>query len=392
MKRFSAQFIFTVSGQPLKRGIITTDDNGTILDVEDTEGETTESAGIEFYNGIIVPGFINCHCHLELSHLKDFIGPSKGLGEFIMQVRNSRGNIPEARIFSEASTEDENMYREGIVLCADICNSSDTFGIKKNSRIQYLNLLEVFGIDPAKADKRLSEVLKLSEDADRNGLEWTIVPHSAYSVSLPLFRKLKEKTIKNRVTSVHFMECRDESVFLSDQSGPLKTSYESSGLMPANVQMVEDHITAILDEITRSGNLILVHNTYTDLVTIKKVMKRGNVFWCLCPGSNLHIENNWPPVDLLRSEGCDITTGTDSLASNNKLSILGEMIKLQEHFPSIPLEELAQWATINGARALGKDEIFGTIEPGKKPGLVLLENIDLINLKLRHETTARRLI
>ena len=95
---------------------------------------------------------------------------------------------------------------------------------------------------------------------------------------------------------------------------------------------------------------------------------------------------------MLISEGCEIVIGTDSLASNNKLSILSELKILQEHFPSVPLEELVRWATINGARALCEDKKFGKIEPGMKPGLLLLENADLVNFKLLPETTAVRLV
>jgi cytosine/adenosine deaminase-related metal-dependent hydrolase len=218
------------------------------------------------------------------------------------------------------------------------------------------------------------------------------VPHSAYSVSLPLFRLLKEKTRDNLITSIHFMETEGEAAFLSDHSGPLKDSYEASGLMPVNIQMAENHSTAIINEVTSSGNLILVHNTFADRSIIREVQKRKNNFWCLCPNSNLYIENKLPPVDLLKSEECEITIGTDSLASNKKLSILEELKTLQKHFPSLTLEELIGWATLNGARALLKDNLFGKIVPGLKPGLLLLEDLDLVNLRLLSETTVKRLL
>src|SRR5512135_425342 len=103
MKRFSAQLVYTNSGPPLRRGIITTDDNGNVLGVEDTGGKLSEYRSVEFYNGIIVPGFVNCHCHLELSYLKDHLHHARGLGEFILQVRGSRENIPAGNIVSAAA-------------------------------------------------------------------------------------------------------------------------------------------------------------------------------------------------------------------------------------------------------------------------------------------------
>ena len=85
------------------------------------------------------------------------------------------------------------MYREGIVLCADICNTVLPFNIKKESRIRYLNLLEVFGIDPEKADLRMNEIIKIAEIAEKMNLPYSLVPHSAYSMSLTLLRLLRNK-------------------------------------------------------------------------------------------------------------------------------------------------------------------------------------------------------
>jgi cytosine/adenosine deaminase-related metal-dependent hydrolase len=308
-----------------------------------------------------------------------------------MNVRTLR-DYDQEEIITAAKKEDDDLFREGVSLCADICNTPVTFGIKKRSRIRYINLLEVFGIDPEKAGKRMDEVMLLVKAAEDAGLTHYPVPHSVYSVSLPLFMMLREKSKGNQVTSIHFMESEDEALFLKDHSGPMRRSYENSGLMPASLQTAGSHITAIIDEITPSGNLILVHNTYADRETVSAVKKRGNTFWCLCPGSNLYIENKLPPVEMLMEEGCRIVIGTDSLSSNKKLSILSEMKIIQEHFPSVKLEDLIRWATINGAEALGEGDTYGTLEPGKKPGLVLLQDMDLVNLKLLEETTVRRLM
>ncbi len=391
MKRFSAQFIFTNTAPPLKRAVITAEDDGTIVKVEESRGELKETQSVEFYNGIIVPGFVNCHCHLELSHLKGAIAEGMGLSDFIMNVRTLR-NYDQKEIITAAKKEDDDLFREGVSLCADICNTPVTFDIKKRSSIRYISFGEVFGIDPDKAGKRMDEVMLLAKAAEDAGLKLYPVPHSAYSVSLPLFRMLREKSSGNRVTSVHFMESESEAIFLKDHSGPMRRSYADSGLLPASLQMPKNHVRAIMDEVTPSGNLILVHNTYADRNTVSEVKKRGNTYWCLCPGSNLYIENKLPPVEMLMEENCEIVIGTDSLSSNKKLSILREMGIIQERFTSVKLEELIRWATINGAEALGEGDGFGTIEPGKRPGLILLQDLDLVNLRLLEETTVRRLI
>jgi len=122
------------------------------------------------------------------------------------------------------------------------------------------------------------------------------------------------------------------------------------------------------------------------------VKERKDLFWCLCPNSNLYIEKKIPPLNLLLEEECEIVIGTDSLASNSNLSILEEIKTLQHNFPEIHLGELVKWATINGAKALGEESSFGKIEIGKKPGLLLLEDVDLQNMKLLPGSQVRRLI
>jgi len=391
MRRLSAQYVITNTGAPAKRAVISAEDDGTIISIEPGIESLRDPQSVEFFNGIIIPGFVNCHCHLELSHMKGSFAEGTGLENFIMHIRDARNNIPVDEI-SAAQQTDKLLSDEGVVLCADVCNTSLTFNIKKKSRIQYHNFLEVFGTDPQKAGKRMDEIEVVAVDAERMGLSYSITPHSAYSVSLPLFRLIKEKSKMNRVTTIHFMETSSEALFLSDHSGLLRKSYEASGLLPDNILVPADHATTILDEMTTAGNLLLVHNTFADSETVKRVKKRGRTFWCLCPGSNLYIEKKMPPVEMLMKEGCDLVIGTDSLASNKSLSILSELKLIQKYFPSIPLQELIRWATISGAEALGEDNNFGKIVPGKKPGLLLLENADLINFKLLPETTVTRLV
>jgi cytosine/adenosine deaminase-related metal-dependent hydrolase len=391
MKHFSAQYIITNSSPLLKRAVITTEDDGTIINIEDTAGELKEKHSVEFHNGIIIPGFVNCHCHLELSHMKGSVTSGSGLGDFLEQIKSTRDTTRE-KIIKAAYSADKDMYNEGISLCADICNTSETFPLKKVSRISYINLLEVFGIDPDKALLRIEELSRLSGKASEMKVPFSVVPHSAYSMSLTLLRLLKEKSGQNEVTSIHFMETPEEREFIEYHSGQLMISYTRSGLIPARLETVRNHAEAVLNEVTQAGNLILVHNTFADSETIKAVKKRKNLFWCLCPNSNVYIEKAIPPVNLLIKEGCEIVIGTDSLAANSNLSILNELKTLQLNFPSLSVEDLITWATVNGARALGEEDRFGIIEPGKKPGLLLLQNVDLVNMKLLPDSFVTRLV
>ena len=98
-------------------------DDGTIISVEDTGGELTESAGTEFYNGIIIPGLVNCHSHLELSHMRDPIPAGGGLQSFISSVRDRREAQREI-VTAAAEKADREMYDGGVVACGDISNET----------------------------------------------------------------------------------------------------------------------------------------------------------------------------------------------------------------------------------------------------------------------------
>jgi len=393
MRHFSAQYVFTNEGTPLKRGIVSVSDDGTITGIHDSGGDLAEQRSVEFHNGIIIPGFVNCHCHLELSHMRNVIPQGVGLAEFLRIFRDSRIS-PLDTISGSAKAADDEMYQAGTQLCADICNTSHTFGVKKLSRIRYLNLLEVFGIDSKKAVKRLDEIKSLAAEADEAGLKYSIVPHAVYSISLRLFRLLRAVTASNKVTSVHFMETLAEKMLLEKFEGPLMDSYRESELVDSgkNPDLVRDHATAVLEYITPLGNLILVHNTFAEKNTIDRLKERNNTFWCLCPKANLYIEDQLPPLKLLMNSYCTIVIGTDSYASNDKLDILDEIRTLQEHFPSVSLEDLIRFATINGAEALGEQEMYGSIKTGKKPGLLLLKDLDIANFRLLPSTIVRRLV
>jgi cytosine/adenosine deaminase-related metal-dependent hydrolase len=391
MKYFSAQYIFTNAGNPIKRGIVTAENDGTIVSVEDSGGKLSEKHSVEFHNGIIIPGFVNCHCHLELSYLKNELPGGSGLAGFLMAVNSVRNSLKKdvGRINKDADNE---MFKNGIVLCADICNTASTFNLKKESRIRYISLLEVFGIDSGRAEFRMNEILDLAKTARASQIPCSIIPHAVYSVSLPLFRLIKIHSASNKITSIHFMESADEEIFLEHHSGSLMESYKKFLPSVSDIEIAGNHIQAVLEEVTSSGNLLLIHNTFVRQDHIKKLKSRAGLYWCICPNSNLYIEKKMPPVDLLAGEGCNIVIGTDGLSSNSSLSIIDELKTMQDYFPSFGLETTIGWATINGARALGEESQFGSIEPGKKPGLVLLKNVDLVNKRLLPGTIVRRLI
>ena len=139
--------------------------------------------------------------------------------------------------------------------------------------------------------------------------------------------------------------------------------------------------------------MLLVHNVAIDQESIDYAKEHlANPYFAICPLSNIFIHRALPPLDLMRENNLKICLGTDSLSSNTILSIVKEIECIHKNFPQIPLVEILGWACSNGAQMLGKQDVLGSFEPGKKPGVVLLENIDWENFKLTEKSTARRLV
>ena len=391
MRRISAQYVFTSAGGPLKRGIVTVADDNSIISVEDTGGSLSESAGLEFYNGILTPGFINCHCHLELSHMHGAVSSGSGLAGFITSVRETRESVAE-QIIDAALKADRVMTGEGVVACGDISNNAVTFKLKASSKIEYITFIEVFGIDSQKAAKRIDSAMEVAAAAAAAGLRYHITPHSVYSVSRQLFTLLEKYFSPASLTELHFLESDEERQLASRRRGRLMDSYKSLGVTPDNIDTPEDHISTALSVAQKTGALILVHNTCITDEEIRTLSDADNIWFCLCPSSNLYISGKMPSVEKFTRVTERVVIGTDSLASNNRLSILQEMRLLHDAYRETHLDEIVRWTTINGATALGLSSTLGSIEPGKKPGLLLIENTDLKNLRLSEKSRVRRLL
>jgi cytosine/adenosine deaminase-related metal-dependent hydrolase len=369
----SADYVYPVSSSVLKNGVIGLDDQGMIHEVLSAEAASGRRLNkIIHYEGLLVPGFVNTHCHLELSHLKGKIKKHTGLNGFVQQVMKLRG-IDEYAISLAMLEADKEMLRNGIVAVGDIANQAVSKTIKRASPQYYYTFLEVMGFNPASA--RASAERAVEFKASFGDFPIGIVPHAPYSVSAALFAELKlAAEAGGGLLSIHNQETADENLFFEQKQGEFLKLYEFLGL---NIDFYEpsgkSSLQTILPYLSPSLKTLLVHNTFTSREDVRfaKTMHH-NLYWCLCPNANLYIENKLPDVGMLRSEGLKITLGTDSLASNDVLSIFAEMQTLQEHF-EIPVEELIRWATWNGAEFLGVDQTSGSLEVGKRPGINLLE-------------------
>ncbi len=387
MRKISATYIFSGNQPPLKRSILVCEDDGTVAELIDTGGELFETAGLEYYNGILVPGFVNAHCHLELSHLKDKIPEKSGLPGFLHEINKLRNRKD---VFDENASEkaDLQMQQAGIVAVGDVANSGETLETKQHSSLYYHTFAEAFGFHPSRAEKAFQLAEQVEEMFHAAGLEASVTPHSGYSVSDLLFQKIKKKAQSTGgILSIHNQESLVEEEFFKFGSGPIfHHLHHNLGLDISHWKRHEGNMAElILPFLPKRNHLLLVHNTFTTMATIsaiKKYRDLNNTFFVLCPNSNLYIEDQLPPLPLFQKENINLCLGTDSLASNHQLSILQEMITLHQHFPYIRLEDLVNWACLNGARALNIEKRLGSFEKGKNPGINLITGADLQQLKL----------
>jgi len=154
-------------------------------------------------------------------------------------------------------------------------------------------------------------------------------------------------------------------------------------------------LKSIIEYIPEVERVLLVHNTYTSRDDIDLMFTRfhkNQVFWVLCPNSNLYIEDQLPENLIINRKGLQLCLGTDSLASNSSLSLIEEMKTVQARFPMIALDEIIRWATINGSRALGVEKIYGSFEKGKKPGVIWIDSVSHPAMALSPQSQAVRLL
>ena len=375
MRYLSAHYIFPISSPPLKNGIICVDDDGSINQLIDTSGKPEEYEKLEFYNGILVPGFVNAHCHLELSHLHGVMKPNGGLPDFISSIGKLRRASDEI-IIAAAKAADGEMWRNGIVAVGDISNNACTFPVKRDSPIRYRTFVEVFGLDNSRSEEIFTAAKQVEQEYLRAGMSASIAPHAIYSVSGALWNVLYQsyQLSPPQVISMHYQESGEETDIYREGKG---------------------EVSQMTDCLQKASQCLLVHNTFSSEDDLSRYFtQRERFYFVLCPGSNLFIQNRLPDFSLFSTQKLyrNVCLGTDSSASNTGLSILEEMKIIQQHAPEIPLEMLLQWATLNGAKSLNFDHLLGSFGKSKAPGINLITHVDFENKRLTKKSTVRLLI
>jgi len=393
-RKISAHYVFPISSEPIKNGIIELDESGVIINIINPGKEIKEIAGVEFYSGILVPGFVNAHCHIELSHLKGVVVEETGLHNFITQISRVR-IADEETILKAINKADLEMKKNGIVAVGDISNKNHSIEIKKDSTIHYHTFIELFSLNPDKAKTVFESGKKLEKELRNNDLSCSIVPHTPYSVSKKLFQYIFNNATKNtNPVSMHNQESVSENELFINKTGSIFRSLSNMGVDFSHFKPTgKNSLESVIRNFKKENKCLLVHNTFScahDIAIANEYF--DEVYWVFCSNANLYIENRLPDIPLFHKLKQKCTIGTDSLASNHQLSVLDELKTIQANFPQIPLAEILKWATLNGAEALNLSDKIGSFEIGKKPGINLISHINFEKMQLKPESKVKVLV
>mgnify|MGYP005842645855 FL=1 len=391
MKKFSADIVFPVSAAPVREGVVITDDGGKIIQID--RRDQHDPVTVDIRRGVIVPGFVNTHCHLELSHMKGKADTGTGLLPFLKTVVNFR-DIPMEEILDAIERADREMYETGIVAVGDISNKSDTAAQKDSSKIRYYTFVEMFDfLQDSWTEKNFNDYRAVYESqSTAHGNRKSVVPHAPYTVTEGLFRRIRELNDDGATVSIHNQETPHEDAFFVNKTGDFLEFYKTFGFPIEHFQPTgSTSIHYALAHLNPRNRNLFVHNTMTTPADIQAAQAWSDrVYWATCANANLYIENRLPLYQHFIENNARLTIGTDSLTSNWQLSVLEEMKTIARYQSYVPFETLLRWATLNGAEALGFEADFGSIEVGKTPGLNLL-NLDA-DLQLKADTQVQRLV
>lgn len=378
--RIAASYVYTLDTDgPIKNGYVEYDDvTGEILEV----GQCVEGTEEQILDGALVPGFVNGHCHVELSHLHKKFRKGTGMAGFIDQInalRDWAGRDVKEKLVREWM---DKMWSDGVSAMADISNDDSSFEVKKGHPMYTRTFLEVFGSEPEMCEDVMAEVRALNDAADAVGIDAAPTPHSCYTMSPDLLSSSSAAGLEKGWLSYHSQESHEEEELMMSGSGAMYENRKRLGMSTPPVTG-ESSLKYFIDRLAVAKpapydeHILLVHNvclSQSDIDAAKQVMR--NVFWAVCPLSNIFIHDSLPPIPLMRSNGLAIMVGTDSLSSNDDLDMVKELFCLHENFPEVPMDELLTWACLNGARFLDKENELGSLTVGKVPGIVLVRNID----------------
>jgi cytosine/adenosine deaminase-related metal-dependent hydrolase len=368
-----ARWVFPVSSTPISDGAVVVADGrieavGRFKDLKGTySGDVVDHREVS-----ILPALVNAHTHLELAALRGRLSGKDGFVNWVrglIKVREDK-DIPPAGIEKALTDEVAAMHQRGVGLIGDVGNTRIAYELCQKQKIKTIFFREFLGFNREKTAKA-KEMLAEAGKTDETDNAFHVAAHAPYTVSAELFSALKTWANKHgKMLSVHLGECPEEQELLAHGNGSLRDLLRERSAWDDDFIPPGEKAVSYLDKLgILDSNTLCIHLVHISEEDMAILAARG-VKCCLCPRSNLFLNVGFPKVEKMLAYGLYPALGTDSLASNESLSILEEMAAVRKHVPGLAPEKILEMATLNGARALGREDQLGSLTPGKGAGMI----------------------
>ena len=374
MIRYRADWILPIVDEPLRNTWLTVD-RGRIVAIGRAD-DRGDAEAVDLGRTVVMPGLVNAHTHLELSYLRDAVKPAPRFIDWIHQLiarRREFADPSDPAIVQAAKDGIREARAAGTALVGDISNTLVTVPLLADGGmpgVVFYELLRFNEPDPVGRVQRARQQLEALPPAE--GVRTTIAPHAPYSVAPLLFRAIRADLDRHPFerSAVHLSESAEEVQFIRTGEGPWRELLQQLGTWsdewkpPATTPVGYLANAGFLD-----NRILIVHGVQCTPGDLARLAALGCTI-VSCPRSNRHVGVGPPPLEAFYASGADVAFGTDSLASVEDLNIFGELAEARRIAPRAPAARLLDSATRTGARALGFDGEYGSIEPGKRAALI----------------------
>jgi cytosine/adenosine deaminase-related metal-dependent hydrolase len=354
-----------VASPPLRDGAVAVSD-GRVTWVG-PRGDAPAGEVRDLGAGVLLPGLVNAHCHLELSWLAGRLPAEAGFVPWVEALVDARAREEPERVRRAAEDAIAELWATGTVAVGDVSNALPHLDLLERSPLRAVVFLELLGWDPGACDRAWSRALALRAHAGSGGtrVRVRLAAHAPHSVSPPLLDRLRAD---GGPAAIHLAEAEAETRFLLDGGGEWRDFLERRGLGQVAFTPPGTSPVRYLDRLgALPRGLVAAHCVRVDAGDARLLAERG-VHAVLCPRSNQALAVGLPALPQLLRAGVPVALGTDSLASAPSLDLLQDAAVLHHAFPEVPPATLVRAATLGGAEALGLDEL-GAIVPGRRPAL-----------------------
>ena len=385
MRILTANYVLPISGPPVRAGAVAIDGSeivavGTLSDIalQFPGGEVED-----FGDAAILPGFVNCHSHLELTAMRGSLDDVEhDFRSWLLKVQDLRSTMTDADIEAAAIAGAREGAAAGVTCFGDIGrNGSAGLNALKTAGLRGILFQETaFSPDNRTSDEdfaKLGATFEALRQEETALVQVGLSPHSTYTVSSRLFELIAQYAILNRIPlSIHTAEARDEMALLTKGEGFFTEVYEKFG-----VEWHSPFCTPV-EYLERLGVLaaqpLLAHCVKVSESDLSKISGNGAKI-AHCPKSNAKFGHGYAPFESFLNAGVAVGLGSDSVASNNVCDMLEEArfasLSARNREGSsrfITAQEMLEVATLGGARALGLDHMIGTLEPGKQADIAVV--------------------